>query len=349
MSTAKGITNVELMKVLDLPTDTITKLQTAQGKEFEAVANQFIDKLFNKVIYQTVDAMDFSNPFKKYDSFPVVYGDTIENIFVEMPEGYKFDKDASDPFTKANPSVQSLYASINYEMQYETTIQDSLLRRACINEYGFMNLIDTILSTLVRKMNIDEYFATIAMLNNQSLYANGFETITVGASKEETAKIITSKIVDVATDLQLPSDDNNVIKTDNATPSNRILLIIKQSILNSVNIDYLTGVFNLSKVDLVKNIIPVKSFQVEDNASALKGEDIDFIILDTKGFDNHVALQDGGMIYNPKGKYTNHFTNLWKIISYKYFYNARAFKLSAKLDTLPTKDSLPIKVQNVGA
>ena len=52
------------------------------------------------------------------------------------------------------------------------------------------------------------------------------------------------------------------------------------------------------------------------------------MVIDTKGFDNHVALEDGGMIYNPKGKYTNHFYNLWKIISFKYFYNARAFKLS---------------------
>ena len=33
------------------------------------------------------------------------------------------------------------------------------------------------------------------------------------------------------------------------------------------------------------------------------------------------------MIYNPKGKYTNHFYNLWKLINFKTFNNARAFKL----------------------
>ena len=51
------------------------------------------------------------------------------------------------------------------------------------------------------------------------------------------------------------------------------------------------------------------------------------MIVDTRGFDNHVALQDNGMIYNPKGKYTNHFMNLWKIISFKRFYNAIAKKI----------------------
>ena len=33
------------------------------------------------------------------------------------------------------------------------------------------------------------------------------------------------------------------------------------------------------------------------------------------------------MIYNPKGKYTNQYTNLWKVFGFKYFYNAKAFKL----------------------
>lgn len=348
---SKGITNSQLIKALALPDDTITKLQTAQGQEFTAVANQFLDALFNKVIYQTVDSLDFSNPFKKYDSYPINFGDTIENVFVELPKGYAFNKDATDPFVKVVPSVKSLYASINYEMQYETTVEDALLRRATLNEYGFMNLIDNILASLSRSMNIDEYYATIGMLNNQAIYGKNFETVTVGATKEETAKIVTDKIVEVATDMPLPSDENNALKVDNVTPSDRILLIVKQSILNRINLDFLTGVFNLSKVELVKNIIPVKSFQIKGDDEILKGEDLDFIILDTKGFDNHVALQDGGMIYNPKGKYTNHFTNLWKIISYKYFYNARAFKLSASFDTLPSKDSQPIRVEvtNQGA
>ena len=40
-----------------------------------------------------------------------------------------------------------------------------------------------------------------------------------------------------------------------------------------------------------------------------------------------MALRDSGAIYNPKGRYFNQFTDVWKIIAYKYWYNARAFKL----------------------
>lgn len=322
-----GLTNEELVEYLELPDTIIEDLKTAQGSQFQAVANQFLEPLFNKVIYQSVEQMDFANPFKKYDSYPVQYGDTIENIFIETPKGYQFNKDATDPFTKVKPSVKTLYATINYEMQYETTIEDSLLRRAVLNRYGFMNLIDGILRSLEQAATNDEYFATIGMLNNENIFAEGFQDVKRGTSNEETAKIITEKVVDTMSSFTLPMTSNNKLNVLHTTRDSDVLLIIKYKLLNMINLDYLSGVYNLSKVDLVKNIIVVDTFQVAGEDGTLKGEDIDFMVIDTRGFDNHVALQDGGMIYNPKGKYTNHFYNLWKIISFKYFYNARAFKL----------------------
>lgn len=327
----QGLTNSELIEYLELPDDILDALGTAQGDTYTAAANQFLSALCNKIVMQSVEDASFENPFKKYDGRPIRFGDTIENIFVEMPKGYKYDKDATDPFTRVNPSVKALYATINYEMQYETTIYDSLLRRAALSEYGFMNLIDTILAQLRKSMNIDEYFATIRMLNNEDLYADGFEEIEKDADATKTAAKVAERIVNVTSAFEHPMTANNKARVMNVTNKNDILLVIKYDLLNSINLDYLTGVFNLNKVDLIKNIITVDSFQVatddEQAVSPLVGEDIDFIIIDTKGFDNHTALEDGGMIYNPKGKYTNHFMNLWKIISYKYFHNARAFKL----------------------
>ena len=326
------LTNGEIVKALGLPSDILTKLAVEQGTSFQATANQFISALVNKIVYQKVDSMkSFSNPFRKYESYPVKYGDTIENVFTELPQGYTFDKDATDPFTKYVPSVKTLYATINYEMQYATTIQDVLLRRAVLNEYGLMNLVNTIIATMNKRKDIDEYQATVFMLNNEDLYADGFEELDVSGESTDTGKYkaITQKIVDVVTDFALPSSSNNKLGVLNVTPKNKCVLVIKQELLNHINIDFLAGVFNLEKTELIKNIISVRSFQVinpADDGSKV-GEDIDFVVLDEDGFDIHNALEDSGMIYNPKGKYTNHFTNDWKIFAFKYYYNARAFKI----------------------
>lgn len=333
---ATVLSNTTIVDALGLPRDILTRLATEQGTTFQATANQFLEALVNKIVYQKVDKMEFTNPFKKFEGYAVKYGDTIENIFTELPVGYAFDKDATDPFTKVIPSVKVLYAVINYEMQYCVTVQDSLLRRAVLNEYGLMNLVNYILNTLGDRKSIDEYQAVIYMLNNADIYADGFEDVDVtGASTDtEKYKIVTQKIIDTVTDFALPSPDNNKLGVMNATKKSDVVLVIKQELLNHINLDFLAGVFNLEKVELVNNIIGVRSFKVvkpgstadSEDAEAV-GEDLDFVVLDKRGFDIHPALEDSGMIYNPRGKYTNHFTNDWKIIAYKYYFNARAFKL----------------------
>lgn len=333
---ANALSNTQILTAIGLPVTIADELATAQGKTFEAVANQFLDALVNKICYQRVENMNFTNPFKKYDSFPIAYGDTIENVYIDKAMGNVFDKDATDPFAKTAPVAKSMYAKINYEMQYPITIQDSLLRRAALNTYGFQSLVEAILHSMVTGRSVDEYLATLIMLNDSDIYAGGFETLDVStlATDEDKMRAVAKKIMNVSKDFTIPSVDNNKLGVLNVSAPENLLLVIKQELLNDINVDFLSGIYNLSKVGLPGNIIPVRSFNVVVNTASgealtpsERGDDIDFVILDTRGFDCHVALQDGGMIYNPKGKYTNHFSNLWKIISYRYDFQARAYKL----------------------
>jgi hypothetical protein len=335
----RGLTNAEMVEYLGLPQDMITKLQTAEPTEYEAHSNEFLSALVNKIVYQVVDSVEFTNPFKKYDSFPVKFGDTIENIAVELPRGYKYDRNATDPFGKKTNAVKTLYATINYEMQYETTVYREDLRRAVLSEYGLMNLTSSILDTLGTAMALDEYEATLAMLSNGDIYANGIEELSKGATDADTAKLMTTTIANAVSAMDILMTANNKQHYTTRTPKDRTLLVIKYDLLNQINFDYLAGVYNLSKVELLDNIIKVDSFQVakrdsngdiikdSDGKAVMVGNDIDFAIIDTKGFDCHVALQDSGYIYNPKAKYTNYYSDLWKIIAYKTWFNARAFKL----------------------
>lgn len=339
------LTNTEVLDLLELPTDIVDDLQSNQASTYVPAQNQFLSALVNKIVYQTVDGFGFENPFKKFDGFPINYGDTIENIYVETPKGYTFNPNATDPFTKFAGDVKTIYNTINYERQYGATIQDSLMRRAVLNEYGLNNLINEILRQLTTSKNVEEYEAQILALNNAKLYGNSiattvgdtttysFEELNVyGMTETESAKAITSKIVDIYTSFKLPSRDNNAMGVLSSSNDDNIHLIIKRTLLNDINLDFLTGVFNLSKVDLIKKITIVEDFRVKtddgDETTTDNGADIGFIICDSRFFDNHIALQDGGLIYNPKGKYTNHFLNLWKIFGFKPWYNASAVVVS---------------------
>lgn len=326
------LSNKEVLTALGLPKTIMTALATQEGDQFTATVNDVLNAV-NKIAFQKVEKMNFSDPFKKYDGRPITYGSTIENIWIQQPDGYKYDKDATDPFAKQANKNKVLYAAINYDMQYQTTIQKDLMKRAVLNEGGLMELINYITESVGIRAEIDTYEATIRMLNNPAIYADGFETLDVSAfanDPKQRAKKIGRKIKDVVTDFALPATDNNKLRVKNICPKERALLIIKQELLNDIDWDYLEGVFNLTKVDLGTKIITVRDFRTISNDAStpsLVGEDLAFVVLDERGFDNHLALRDSGAIYNPKGRYFNQFTDVWKIIAYKYWYNARAFKL----------------------
>lgn len=326
------LSNDEIAVALGLPKDVLTAVATKEGDDFVKATNEVLNAV-NKIAYQKAEKMNFSDPFKKYDGKPITYGSTIENLWIEPPKGYKYDPNATDPFTKAKVTNKALYATINYDMQYQTTIQRDLIKRAVLNEGGLMELIDYISSSVATQTEIDTYEATIRMLNNADLFATGIEDLDISklADAKAKAKASARKIKDVITDFALPCRDNNKLKVMNVCPKEHALLVIKQELLNDIDFDFLEGVYNLSKVELTDKIIPVRDFRVVSNdetpTATRVGEDIAFMIIDERGFDNHVALRDGGSIYNPKGRYFNQFTDLWKIISYKYWFNARAFKL----------------------
>lgn len=343
-----ALSNTQVLEAIGINSDIVDQLKTLQGNQFGAKANEFLTALVNKIVYQRILDMDFANPFSKYDGFPIEYGDTIENIYVSTVKGYKFDKDADDPFKKVNPNVISAYVSINFEVQYCVTIQDVLIRRACLGPYGMSSLIEKILRSLMLSMQIDEYLANLIMLNNAELYSNStssteggvttyaVEEIDVSALSSNTEKYaaIATKMIEVYKDMTLPSPDHNKRGVMAVSKKSDLLVIAKQSLINHIDLDYLAGVYNLNKVDLLSSILEVRSFRVVINdvdsepiASSLDGDDIEFVILDTRGFDNHQALQDSGMIYNPKGKYTNHFLNNWKILSFRTDCQAAAFKV----------------------
>ena len=266
----------------------------------------------------------------KFDKFDIAYGDTIENVWVQPVKGYNYDPDNTNPFGQVKPTVVVTYATINSERQYKITINDSYLRRAVLSAQGLSRLVGEILSQLPKAADRDNYFLTMACLQNEDIYLNGFESVTAESTDEETAKKVTSTIIDAVSSFTSLNTVNNAAGVINPTPKEDALLIVKRSVYNSINLDYLTGVFNLSKVDLISNIIvldDLRYVELDGDDTTVEGEDLDFIVLDSRGFDNHMALQDGGLIYNPQGKYTNHFYNVWRITAFKHTYNARAFKI----------------------
>ena len=327
------LSNSEVLSVLGLPDTVITELQSNDSDTYEPAANKFLTGLINKITKQQVSVMHFTNPFTVFDKDPLQFGDTIENIRIDVAKGVPYDSTSDDPFERAKPSATAKYCTENFKYQWQTTIEDKELKKACLTSNGFMQISDGLKEGLRTGRELDEYDAQVAFLNNASLYADGIETLTVSDKTEtERGKAITKKLASVINDMLLPSSDNNAAKVREVSAFSDLYVIIKQEIVDDINFDYLAGVYNLDKVEVAKHFVKVRSFQTIKNDTSdtpsVTGEDIAFAVLDKRGFDNHVLVDIDTNIYNPRKHYTNFFSTLWKIFNFRTDYNARAFKLA---------------------
>lgn len=288
---------------------------------YEPAKNEFLTNLFNKIGLTLISKIDFNNPFARYRGARIEYGDTVEDIYVDLQVGYEYDQTNTDPFGQSKPNVQALYHTINFEMQYKTTINDSLIRRAIRTPNGLTDLVTSCVAALRDSADYDEYICTIKLLSNDSIYGKiVYLGEATGNKKTDSTNLLTA-IKNVGSSMRFMSKEFNQMKTNQVCSFDRQLLIIDYKYKDSIDLDVLAGVYNLSKADIAQRIIEVEGF-IENTGLAC-------VVVDERGFKLNQALVDGGMIYNPQGLYTNHFYNNWEVISWSLYRNAVAIKFVA--------------------
>ena len=298
----------------------------AQILAYEPAKNQFLDALLNKIGLTLVAKLEFDNPFSRYKGVAIPYGDTIEDIYVGIEKGYEYDMNNEDPFGQKKPTITVLYHTINVELQYKTTINDSMLRRAFKSANGLSTLINDIVASLKESADYDEYLATVRLLSSDSILGT---TVYMGAKSgndNTDAKTLTKAIKDVASQMRFMGKKFNKSGVNAQTPFGNQLLVIRADMKNDIDIDFLAGLFNMTKAEITSRIIEVSEFFNNDGTEDTSKV---AVLVDERGFKIHQALVDGGMIYNPQGKYTNHFYNNWEIVSWSLYRNAVAFKFAA--------------------
>lgn len=283
---------------------------------WEPARNQFYSVLFNKIGLTLIEKMEFENPFARYRGQNIPYGDTVEDIYVGPIEGYDYDMTNEDPFGQKAGTVTAIYHTINVELQYKVTINDSMLRRAFRSANGLSDLITKVVASTVESADYDEYLNVCKMLSSNNILG---AQVVMGAktgTAATDAKTLTKAIKNVATQMKFLGKKFNKMGKETQTPYSKQLVIIRADMRDSIDIDFLAGLFNMSKAEIVDRIIEVPEFLDKEYRAAL--------VVDERGFKLHKALVDGGIIYNPQGKYTNHFYNNWEIISWSFYRNAVA-------------------------
>lgn len=305
-------------------TDTVNNLL-----EYRPMMNEFIDALVNRIGDVVIKSKVWTNPLGQFKRGMMQYGETIEELATTLLSAKRYDpnKCYDDVFACNPPDVMSNFHSINRQDYYELTVNDMLLRRAFLTDYGLQDLVGRIMETPYTSDYWDEY---LIMRNLFAEYdrANGFYRIQVPdasaaatrAEKQDKAMAITEAVRAQAGKMKFLSGAYNPNGAPTFTRPDELVLFATPEFVAMLDVNVIAFAFNASAADVQMRIVEIDDFGIDGCQAILADRDF-FMCADT--------LIDFESIRNPKAISWNYWLHHHGIYSVSKFVNAVMFTTEA--------------------
>jgi len=309
--------------------------------QYTPLQNEFLNALVNRIARVIITSKMYSNPLSMFKKGLIDFGETIEEIFVNIANPHQYDVEESENkvFAREIPDVRAAFHTLNYKKFYKQTIQNKDLNQAFLSWDGITDLISKIVNAMYTAANYDEFVTTKYMLA-KAILDGRLSAITVDAND---AKGAVTKIKGVSNALTFMSNNYNVAGVQTFTDKNDQYLLVNSQFDSEIDVEVLASAFNMSKAEFMGHRILIDGFGTLDVArlNALFKDDPNYeepsqdtltalnaipaVLVDKNFFmifDNMYEFTEN---YNGQGLYWNYFYHTWKTFSMSPFANALVF------------------------
>lgn len=321
--------------------------------QYTPLQNEFLNALVNRIARVIITSKMYSNPLSMFKKGLIDFGETIEEIFVNIANPHQYDVEESESkvFAREIPDVRAAFHTLNYKKFYKQTIQNKDLNQAFLSWDGITDLISKIVNAMYTAANYDEFVTTKYMLA-KAILDGRLSAITVDAND---AKGAVTKIKGVSNALTFMSNNYNVAGVQTFTDKNDQYLLVNSQFDSEIDVEVLASAFNMSKAEFMGHRILIDGFGTLDvtRLNALFKDDPNYeepsqdtltalnaipaVLVDKNFFmifDNMYEFTEN---YNGQGLYWNYFYHTWKTFSMSPFANALVF-----VPAVPTVTSVAV-------
>lgn len=325
-----------------------------------ALQNEFLTALMNRIGLTIITSKSYQNPLSMFKKGMLEFGESIEEIFVNIANAYTFDPEDAQTtlFKRYLPDVRSSFHVMNFQKFYPVTVSQQQLRQAFLSADGVTDLISSITESLYSGMNQDEFLVMKYVLAKRILNGKTYP-VTIDTSD---AKSQLKTIRQMSNDITFLSNKYNPTAVYNHTEKDNQYIIINSKYDAEYDVDALAYAFNMSKVDIDAHKVLIDSFGAldtvrlnalledspnfepltDDELKAL--DEIPAVLVDDKFFMVYDNLLEFKETENGKGLYWNYFLHSWKTFSTSPFSNAITFVPDVPTVTAVTLDKTTLSL-----
>lgn len=308
---------------------------------FQPLANAFLSALVNRIGRVIINSKMYSNPWAGFKRGLLEYGETIEELFVNIVQAQDFDPETAENevFKRKIPDVRSAFHTMNYQKFYKTTVSNDQLRQAFLSFEGVSDLIEKITEALYTSANYDEYLVMKYMLC-YAMEHGTFHPVTIAQPTAANSNSVVTTLKATSEKLQFLSADYNQAGVYNHTPKGDQYFIMTADFSSIVDVETLARAFNIDKVTLMGHTVIIDQFTFTTSETARLQEllgtqytalttsifaDVPCVCVDRDFFMIFDNFQNMTEQYNGEGLYWNYWLHQWKTFSTSPFANAVIF------------------------
>lgn len=316
-----------------------------------AFANEFINALVNRIALVRVNSATFNNPYASVKKGLLEFGETVEEIFVNIAKVRDFsaEKAPQRELARTMPDVRSAFHVMNWNVQYPVTIQDEDLRLAFTSMDGVQNLIAKIVDSVYTAAEYDDFLLVKYMLIKAIAHGE-VKPVAVDTSAIKNAAVAFRGTSNMLTFMK---SDYNEAGVQNTTPKDRQLIFLDAMYDAQFDVEVLASAFNMDKAEYMGRRHLIDDWTTFDNERfeyirsqsdgieevtdaelALLG-DVVGVLIDEEWFQIYDNLRRFTENYVGSGMYWNYWYNVRETISHSPFHNAVVFVDSTATTAAP--------------
>lgn len=311
---------------------------------YPQLQNEFLTNLVNRIGRVIVTSKMYSNPIAMFKKGILEYGETIEDIFVEIAKPFDFDPDTAEKevFKREIPDVRTAFYNMNFQKFYKATVTTNQLKQAFLSMDGVTDLIARIVDSLYTGAAYDEFQTMKYMLARRMLQGLMYP-VTVPTTSTAAMPEIVATIKGVSNDMEFMKTQYNLAGVHNHTLKPNQYILIDSRFEAKMDVDVLAAAFNMDKAEFMGHRVLIDSFGSLDieRLGQLFANDPNYIepseadlqalnaipacIVDDNFFMVIDNMNEFTEIYNSQGLYWNYFYHCWKTFAVSPFANNALF------------------------
>lgn len=312
--------------------------------DYPALQNEFLNALVNRIGRVMLTSKMYSNPIAFFKKGVLEYGESIEEIFVNIAKVQEFNPEIAEQevFKRVVPDVRAAFHIMNYQKFYKATVTQEQLKQAFLSWDGVTDLIARIVDSMYTGANYDEFLVMKYLLARHILDGRVYP-VTVPTVTAENAKAIITTVKGVSNKLTFMNSDYNPAAVRTFTEKADQYMIVNSVFDATMDVNVLASAFNMDKAEFLGHRVLIDGFgdldvarlgeifagdptynePSKDELAALNA--IPAVIVDKDWFMVFDMLTQFTEQYNGQGLYWNYFYHVWKTFSVSPFANSVLF------------------------